>query len=199
MGGDTLGRRKNFLDATVTRQMMIYFWKTGFKQTTVRELANLTGLKNQSLYNAFGNKEQIYQIVLDSYVKFASNYVDQIMAETTTNEAKLERLLVMNWLEDDLPAGCMIISSFNEFEQISPSLQEIAEKLFDKLRQSFKTILLKMKVENVVDTAEMLLTPHNGIQSAVAFHTDTDNIQKITKQTIQLINQERGTSYETTI
>lgn len=199
MGGVTLGRRKNFLDATVTRQMMIYFWKTGFKQTTVRELANLTGLKNQSLYNAFGNKEQIYQIVLDSYVEFASNYVDQIMAETTTNEAKLERLLVMNWLEDDLPAGCMIISSFNEFEQISPSLQEIAEKLFDKLRQSFKTILLKMEVENVVDTAEMLLTLHNGIQSAVAFHTDTDNIQKITKQTIQLINQERGTSYETTI
>jgi len=44
------------------------FWLRGFEGTSVRDLQEETGLTGASLYNAFGDKQSLYETTLDRYV-----------------------------------------------------------------------------------------------------------------------------------
>ena len=54
------------LDLTTQR-----FWSKGYEATSMRDLADSTGVTTASLYNAFGDKRALYRLVLDRYVRLA--------------------------------------------------------------------------------------------------------------------------------
>lgn len=49
------------------------FAQKGFHATTTRDIANLADLSEGTLYNYFGNKEQIYSALLDRLIKLQSS------------------------------------------------------------------------------------------------------------------------------
>lgn len=46
---------------------MLVFWKRGYERTSIQDLEGAMGLKRTSIYNAFGNKREIFQRVMACY------------------------------------------------------------------------------------------------------------------------------------
>lgn len=62
------GRPREYDRETALNQAMHLFSLKGFSATSVDDLAEATGMNRPSLYNAFGNKESIYQETLGHFV-----------------------------------------------------------------------------------------------------------------------------------
>ena len=66
-----MARPREFDEETVLEAATQRFWNNGYEATSMRDLADHTGMTTPSLYNAFGDKRAIYRLVLDRYVRVA--------------------------------------------------------------------------------------------------------------------------------
>lgn len=64
-----MGRPREFDQEKVLDAAMHCFWLRGFEGTSVRDLQAETGLTGASLYNAFGDKQSLYETTLDRYIR----------------------------------------------------------------------------------------------------------------------------------
>ena len=64
-----MGRPREFAEATVLDVAMDLFGQQGYKATSVTDLCAATGLHKASLYQAFGNKHQLFLRSLQHYTK----------------------------------------------------------------------------------------------------------------------------------
>jgi len=62
-----MARPREFDRQEVLAKATLLFWEKGFAETTLDELDRVTGLHRGSIYNAFGDKRQLYLTCLDFY------------------------------------------------------------------------------------------------------------------------------------
>ena len=62
-----MARPQQFDTDTVLDKAMQVFWKKGFDDASVQDLVDATGLNRGSLYNAFGDKAQLFAAVMERY------------------------------------------------------------------------------------------------------------------------------------
>ncbi len=146
-----MGRNINFDRAVVLQNAMSTFWKNGFKDTSLDDISIATGLKKPSLYNTFGNKEDLFieslklyknlmQKRLDSYpkgVNFISHFFEALFKEEK---------------DGTLPNGCLIMNSAIEFSK-SPDndkKKELTSLSWNMLRDYFKQSIIDAKKENTI-------------------------------------------------
>ena len=58
-----VGRPREFDEATVLVAAMEAFWRHGYEATSLADLCRYTGLNKGSLYQAFGDKHQLFMKV----------------------------------------------------------------------------------------------------------------------------------------
>lgn len=64
-----VGRPRQFDENQVLDQAMTVFWTNGYEATSMADLMNATGLHKGSLYQAFGNKHQLFVTALNRYLE----------------------------------------------------------------------------------------------------------------------------------
>lgn len=62
-----MARPQEFDTDTVLDNAMQVFWKKGFDDASIQDLVDATGLNRGSLYNAFGDKAQLFATVMERY------------------------------------------------------------------------------------------------------------------------------------
>lgn len=72
-----MGRPREFDADDLLEKVMCAFWENGLEGTTMRQLEATTGVKQVSLYNAFGNKEGLFLAALDRYSDFLITFQDK--------------------------------------------------------------------------------------------------------------------------
>lgn len=96
--------------------VMHAFWTHGFEATSIDRLERATGLKRQSLYNAFGDKEAMFTAALDRYRTQVGRPLRALLDSNDPGaavRAYLDGHLRM--LEDPCtPAGCLIAGCSSE-------------------------------------------------------------------------------------
>jgi len=60
---------KTFEEGKALDQALVAFWHSGYEGTSFADIEAATGLNKSSLYNAFGNKQSLYQKCLDRFGK----------------------------------------------------------------------------------------------------------------------------------
>ena len=60
-------RSASFDRDEVVENIMNTFWEHGYEATSIQTLEAATGLKRQSLYNAFGNKDAMFELASELY------------------------------------------------------------------------------------------------------------------------------------
>jgi len=63
----TRGRPRKFVPAVALQKAMLVFWQRGLSATSLDDLSLAMGMNRPSIYNAFGNKEEIYRRVLAQF------------------------------------------------------------------------------------------------------------------------------------
>ena len=62
-----MGRPREFDEAQVLDQAMTVFWRQGYAATSVKDLVRETGLNPGSLYEAFGDKHDLFLSAINHY------------------------------------------------------------------------------------------------------------------------------------
>lgn len=132
------GRPRKFDDSAVIKAAMDVFWSNGYDGASAEELCERTGLGRGSLYNAFGNKQKLYEIALRRYQEQGL----QAQADILNGPGSVkERLLaLMRWgIEDDLGPnrgrGCMALFAVLDRAGKDPVVAEISRVYVFKLEQ----------------------------------------------------------------
>ena len=139
-----VGRPRNFDIDRALDQAMLVFWRKGYNGTSMPDLTEAMGIKRPSLYAAFGNKEALFEKVLDRYRNGPASYVDRAIENPTSREV-FESLLhgVIELLTDpDHPGGCLFVQAgLGRVEPADPIHRELAGRRLageDDIRQRFE-------------------------------------------------------------
>ncbi|WP_190821716.1 TetR/AcrR family transcriptional regulator [Saccharopolyspora pogona] len=121
-----MARPRKFDDARVIDAAMDTFWRNGYEATSTRDLSDRTELGPSSLYNAFGDKRQLYLKALRKY--YETGTAEQIAILTAPGPVK-DRLreLLANAIDIDLSGngrpGCFAINAAIERASSDPDVK----------------------------------------------------------------------------
>ncbi len=127
-----MARPREFDEAAVLDAAVQCFWARGYEATSIRDLAERTGLTAASLYNAFGDKRAMFRTALHHYTE------SSIGARIRRCEALPPRDAIRTFFEDIVQRsvhdrdrkGCLVVNSALELAPHDAEFQgRIAETL----------------------------------------------------------------------
>ena len=105
---------KSFEVDDAVEAAMRVFWKKGFARTTLTDLTEATGVKRQSLYNAIGDKRELF---LQSLRRYDRDHRRSVMEriEALPDPVRAIHILFRGVVEeschDDAHKGCLLVNT----------------------------------------------------------------------------------------
>jgi TetR/AcrR family transcriptional repressor of nem operon len=133
-----MARPREFDEDTVLEAAMLRFWNNGYEATSMRDLADDTGMTTPSLYNAFGDKRAIYRLVLDRYVRLAFETCSAIFGGDDPPLRALERYFdatVEELLADRLHKGCFVVNTALEVASHDEGFRDVVTEVFGEIEK----------------------------------------------------------------
>ncbi len=143
-----MARTREFDERQALVSAMLVFWEKGFEATSIQDLEDAMGLKRTSIYNAFGNKRQIFNRILQCYKESVMSALFVAMDGAPDIREGLKRLLngaLDIHFDTDNPGGCLVVLSVLESGQHDEaSSDELAQTIQD-LKAGLQQRLKKAK------------------------------------------------------
>jgi len=138
------GRHCSFDKPIALDKAMEVFWTNGFQGSSLSDLTQAMGINKSSLYSTFGNKEALFNRVLERYVQKHG----MVHAEQLVHPTKALRERIQNYLfsiskmttNPELPGGCLICNSTSEAG--GTCLPNETHQVVTKINQVTKTSLV---------------------------------------------------------
>lgn len=150
------------------------FWAKGYEATSVRDLAEQTGLTGASLYNAFGDKRSLYRRALDHYLEQS---VHERVHRLETTKAPLPAIrgffdeVIKRSVTDKQRRGCMLVNSALEVAPHDPEFRKIVSAELAYIEAFFRRCIATGQKAGTVtsrqsaeDSAKLLLSVLLGIR-----------------------------------
>lgn len=109
------GRPRSYEPEQALDQVIEAFWDAGYSATSLDDISAATHMNRPSLYNAFGDKRNLYLIVLDRYREMGRDAMRRALAYDVPFEEALRRVYksaISIYLSGDQGArGCFLIGT----------------------------------------------------------------------------------------
>ena len=119
------------------------FWTKGYKSTTADELSDYLGVSKSVIYNKFP-KDALF---IDSINHYMNTYSDPFLSSIRNSEQGLETIrnffyaLVDALLDRSFPRSCLIVNTVVEMRKENDRVNELYEKYFNTMRESYRVVL----------------------------------------------------------
>lgn len=141
-----MSRPRTFAIPAVVEAAKELFWRRGYAGTSLGDVEAATGLNRSSLYQAFGNKEQLFGAVLDDYV---TTFVGPLLGPMESATAGPDDVqvffgkLAARFADDPTAArkGCLWVNSLAEFSGRGDALEVSANAYRTRLYDAFSNAL----------------------------------------------------------
>jgi TetR/AcrR family transcriptional repressor of nem operon len=112
-----LARNKAFNEADILRKVLFLFWEKGYEHTSFEDILAFTGLRKSSLYNTFGNKNDLFVRTFNLYRQLVGH---KIVSKKQGKDFLVNFFIEILRDEKDmnLPSGCLICNSIFEFRSL---------------------------------------------------------------------------------
>ena len=177
-----MARPREFDEQKTLEAVAEAFWARGYEGTSTRELAQLTGLTVTSLYNAFGDKQALFQRALEHYLDATLRERIQRLEQTLTPSEAIAAFfheVIERSLSDTQQRGCFLVNSALEATPEAPELRAAIAAEIDAIRAFFRRCLLAARrngeVPSSVSAAEAsahLLAVMLGLRVMARVHPD---------------------------
>ncbi len=142
----SVGRPREFDEEAVLEAAMDAFWQHGYEATSLTDLCACTGLHKGSLYQAFGDKHNLFMRALKHY---SDREFHEVMAATTATASplgKVKAAVAKICTDAGNEKGCLVINSMVE---LAPHDPEVKTAL-----QSFGELRLRAMTEMITAARE---------------------------------------------
>jgi TetR/AcrR family transcriptional regulator, transcriptional repressor for nem operon len=135
-------RPREFEEAAVLDAALALFWRRGFDGAAISDLVEATGLKRQSLYNAFRDKDGLFHATLAHYVR----RVEESLAPLADPRAGLPALVgyMQGALEIYRARGggaCLLVKTAFSEERAHPDVRRAIRQGADAVRARFAVVI----------------------------------------------------------
>src|SRR5450432_2415843 len=150
-----MARPREFDEQAVLDQTTQRFWSKGYEATSMRHLADSTGVTTASLYNAFGDKRAIYRLVLDRYVRLALESCSAIFEGDDPPLRALERYfdtLIEEALADALQKGCFVVNTALEVAPHDADFRDLVTNVFGQIEKYLRDCIVSGQADGTIRT-----------------------------------------------
>ncbi|NYH45768.1 TetR/AcrR family transcriptional repressor of nem operon [Micromonospora jinlongensis] len=177
-----MARTREFdLDAAVNAAMEVFRTK-GYEGTSMRDLAEATGLGSGSIYAAFGSKDGLYLAVLDLYrQRYATPMVDLLRSGNDARAVIREMFVgtVDGITGDGQHLSCLIVGASMERahqdQRVADRLRSTTQSLESALYDLLAEAQLRGQItsaRSATDLAGFLVTSLQGLRVMGAINPD---------------------------
>lgn len=191
--------QKNFDVEEALQKAMEVFWRKGYEATTITDLTDATGVKRQSLYNAVGDKQQLFVRAL---LKYDS---EQRRATLASLEARSEPLdsirmlfthVVKESLTDEARRGCLLVNTAVDLQAQTEEVQLLVTAALADFRRFFERMIehgkVRSEISQSVDTqaaAAGLLGMFIGIRVLARGAFQPETLERMGEQALALVTE----------
>lgn len=128
----SVGRPREFDEDIVLGAAMDAFWRKGYEATSLSELCSCTGLHKGSLYQAFGDKHELFMRALQHYADMEFNEVMKVASQADTPLGAVRAAVDKISCDSGSEKGCLVINSIVELaphdDDVKKALQGFGSK-----------------------------------------------------------------------
>ena len=109
-----MARPREFDESRALEAAMQCFWRRGYEATSLRDLTVAMGLTPPSLYNSFGDKQQLFERALERYLDRTTRDRLHRLEATFTPRQALEQFfaeIIDHSVKDRQRKGCFLVNS----------------------------------------------------------------------------------------
>ena len=128
-------RPREFDTEELLGQILLIFLENGWQQTSTRLLESSTGVKQVSLYNAFGNKEALFLAAFDHWAQQAAAAQNQFMnGNGIDGIANFVKAIVREDSPLPMPqCGCLAVNTALVAQEAGPAIQDRVQTYRDEI------------------------------------------------------------------
>jgi TetR/AcrR family transcriptional repressor of nem operon len=167
-------RVKLFDEQEVLTKAMNLFWKQGYSATSVQDLVSHLGINRASLYDTFGDKEQLFKKSFALYRKSNIEGLIQFFEsrpDIKNGFSELFDIAIQEAILDKEAKGCFVVNTTTELIPNDESLIKVIEDNKSDFENLFYEYLKKGKNKGELKTnqdlrslASLLFMLYNGVK-----------------------------------
>ena len=173
------------------------FWSRGYEATSVRELAQGMGITGTSLYNAFGDKRELFRRALDHYLDHSVRERISRLESTQKPGAAICSFfdeIIERSLTDRQRRGCMLVNTAldvaphdAEFREIVVTELRDIEAFFRRCIELGKNSGELATNQDTTDLARLLLSVLLGIRVLARTRPERSLLEGVARPAMALI------------
>lgn len=196
-----MARPRSFDRDTVLDRVRDLFWERGYAATSLTDLEAASGLRRTSLYNAFGNKEDLYATVLERYRSAAKQFRAGAMANAPDPVSGIKTLItdsVEATLADAQRKGCLINNATNERAALCTQTMDFVVANREEFVAEFSEYLRIAREANgkwsqsPEELAVYLFAVYSGMMSLVRSGTEPEVVRKALRVGLAVLDSRKS-------
>jgi len=190
-------RLKSFDEKEVLTKAMNLFWTKGYSATSIQDLVTHLGINRASLYNTFGDKDQLFKMSFDLYRISTIEQVSQLFSRNDQVKQGLAELFygAIEDVDTDRDSkGCFFVNTITEMVPNDMSLMNAFEVVKADFINLFFQYLKKGKETGQLQTqhdlkslATFLFVVYNGLKVVSKVNSDKTNVSESVTLALTLV------------
>ncbi len=182
-------RNKTFEPEEALNGMMQVFWKKGFHATSISELERATGLNKRSLYNAFGDKEAIFDAVLRVYIQNAAAMRD-VLRRQPQGVRNVKGFFAQ--IKNPDSRGCLLTKTINQSMLVAPqACQTVRASLLELEKLFFVNLMASIRSRSKARRlATYLSSSYQGISTMSTLDPSPARLRHVVKSVVKSLEAE---------
>lgn len=168
-----VGRPRQFDEEQALDRAMLVFWQRGFAGTSMADLIEATGMQRQSMYNTFGDKQELFARALKRYAERFAELTRPLRSPSAGLPELRQHVLDVLVFQRDAQCGvCMVVKSAFDQQVQEPAIAQVVQAAAQSTRTLFGQVLRQAReagqVRSDVDpeqAAGFLFSLFNGLSS----------------------------------
>lgn len=189
------GRPKKFIECDALDAALEVFWDKGFEATSMADLVAAMGIGRQSLYNAFGDKRQLFHAALSRYLDARmAALTDKLRGPGRARDHLLDLFQAWHDQNTSCQRGCMLTNSLAEFGAQDAELDALHRRHLGTLGDTIEDALRRAQTEGDLAAsadpralAHTLLAISQGVATLGKGGVDREYIENVTRTAASLI------------
>ena len=190
-----MGRPREFLEEDALESSMQLFWTGGYHATSTREIVRALDIGRQSVYNAFGDKEDLYHRCILRYQETVLKQRRNDIFSSGAGRREIVKYLaaVVEFLDGDPQhRGCFLFNSLAELSGSDPFVlsegQAYLEQTKKCLEQAIRTGLKRREISQCADpgaVAASIMATEIGMSLASKTRMDRSTLVDMASTALQ--------------
>lgn len=135
-----MSRPKEFVETDVLEKAVKLFSQKGYNGISMQDLVDGLKLNRSSIYDTFGDKEQLFVAALKHYRQAYTQKMLDIIKESEDIKTTIKELLqyIQQDVAENKKTGCMMVNTAVEMTGMEPFISNIVQENMDAIEKALE-------------------------------------------------------------